>query len=49
MNKHVKELKIKAEKESVLAQKRYKAEVKSWKKDLGEERREKINLKKKVI
>ena len=48
LNKHVKELKIKAEKENVLAQKRHKAEVKSWKEDLGEERKMKINLEKKL-
>ena len=48
MNKRVKNLKIKAEKENALAQKRHKAEVKSWKKDLGEERKKKINLEKKL-
>ena len=47
-NKHIKEVKMKAEKESVVAQKRHKAEVKAWKKDLDEERREKINLEKKL-
>ena len=44
----MKDLKVKADKEKVLAQKRHKAEVKSWKKDLGEERKKKINLEKKL-
>ena len=48
MNKHLKELKIKAEKENALVKKRHKAEVKSWKKDFGEERRMKRNLENKL-
>lgn len=42
LNKQIRELKLKAEKENVLAKKRQKDEVKSWKKELGEERKEKI-------
>ena len=48
LNKQISELKLKVEKEKVIANKRFKDEVKSWKKELGEERREKIKLEKKL-
>ena len=48
LNKQIKDLKSRAEKEKVLAKKMYKAEVQSWKKELGEERKKNINLEKKL-
>ena len=48
LNKQLRDLKLKNEAEVVNMKKRHKAEVKSWKKDLGEERRQKINLEKKI-
>ena len=48
LNKQMRELKLKAEKENVLSKKRHKDEVKSWKKELGEERKDKIKLEKKL-
>ena len=48
LNKQIRELKLKAEKANVLTKKRHKDEVKSWKKELGEERKEKIKLEKKL-
>ena len=44
----MRELKLKAEKENVLSKKRHKDEVKSWKKELGEERKDKVKLEKKL-
>ena len=48
LNKQIRDLKLKVEKENVLANKRNKAELKLWKKELGEERKEKIKLEKKL-
>ena len=48
LNKQMRDFKLKVEKENVLANKRNKAEVKSWKKELGDERKEKIKLEKKL-
>ena len=48
LNKQMRDFKLKVEKENVLANKRNKAELKLWKKELGEERKEKIKLEKKL-
>ena len=48
LNQQLRELKIKHETEIVSIKKMHKAEVKSWKKELGEERREKVNIEKKL-
>ena len=48
LNKQMREFKLKTEKENIVVSKRHKDEVKSWRKDLGEERKEKIKLEKKL-
>ena len=48
LNQQVKELKNKNEAEIVKIKKMHKTEVKSWRKELGEERRQKVNLEKKL-
>ena len=48
LNKQLHELRNKHEKDIALIQKTHKTEVKSWRKDLGEERREKIKLSEKL-
>ena len=48
VNKKLNDYKIKSEKDHASAIKSLKAEIKSWKKELGEERKEKINLEKKL-
>ena len=44
MNKKLNELKIRVEKESSATKKSHKAEIKSWRKELGEERKKKLKL-----
>ena len=48
LNKELSENKIKAEKEKAAIIKTYKAEVKSWRKDLGDVTRQKVKLEKKL-
>ena len=48
LNKQLNELRNKHDAETARIKKAHKAEVKSWKKDLGEERREKIKIMKKL-
>jgi len=48
LNKDLSEVKIKNEKECANARKIHKAEVKSWRKELGDERKEKIMLEKMI-
>ena len=48
LNKQLTESKVKAGKEKAAIVKEYKAEIKSWRKDLGEERKQKMKLEKKI-
>merc|ERR1712142_408825 len=48
LNKQLSEIKIKNEKECASAKKLHKSEVKLWKKELGEERKERIKLEKEL-
>ena len=48
LNKQLNDFKRKVEEEKVLVKKVHKDEVKSWKKDLGEERKQKVKLEKKL-
>ena len=48
MNKQLTEFKTQAEKEKAAIAKEHKAEIKSWMKDLGEERKQKIKSEKKI-
>ena len=48
LNKKLSEIKIKNDKECVALKKMHKTEVKAWKKELGQERREKIKLEKEL-
>ena len=48
LNQQLREVKMKNDAEIVHIKKMHKAEVKSWKKELGDERREKVKLEKKL-
>ena len=48
LNKQLNEIRVKTEKETALIKKIHKKEVKSWRKNLGEERRQKIKLEKEL-
>ena len=48
LNKQLSDLKRKVEEEKALVKKMHKDEVKSWKKDLGDERKQKVKLEKKL-
>ena len=49
LNKEMNESRVNHEKEAKLIIKNFKSEIKSWKKDLGKERSEKIKLERKIV